>query len=156
VSYLGDTLGCGLAEAFPGQWPEVRICPNHHAAQAAPCQPVELLDLTGDGAMAIGGVGTLGSGNEPRRLTQRWARAIYEDLPNLAGVLYRGAHQGGTSVAVWERAGELQTRPGIPADGQALSGPLAARVTVALARQGRRPVWIAAASCEDCRKAGLA
>ena len=156
MNYLGDTLGCGLAEAFPEQWPEVRICPNHRAAQAAPEQPVELLDLTGDGAMAIGAVGTLGSGNEPRRMTQRWGRAIYEDLPDLAGVKYRGAHQGGLSVAVWERAGEMQTRPGTPAAGEALGGPLAARVTVALALQGHRPVWIDAASCEDCRKAGLA
>ena len=30
--------------------------------------------------MAIGAVGTLGAGNETRRLTQRWGRAIYEDL----------------------------------------------------------------------------
>lgn len=155
VIYLGDTLGCGLAEAFQEQWPDVQICPNRHVVQAAPHAPIELLDITGDGAMAIGAVGTLGSGDEPRRLTQRWGRAIYEDLPGLAGVLYRGAHQGGLSVAVWERAGELEVRPGMPADGLALNGPLRTRVTAALGRQGRHPVWISEAGCDDCRHAGL-
>jgi hypothetical protein len=38
---------------------------------AAPAAEVTLLDLAGDGALSIGAVGTLGSGNEPRRLTQR-------------------------------------------------------------------------------------
>ena len=123
VQYLGDSLGCGLAEALPEQWPEVRICPNHRVVQAAPARPLALLDLRGDGAMAIGAVGTLGAGNEPRRLTQRWGRAIYEDLPALAGVVYRGAHQGGVSVAVWDRAGVLQARPGTPDDGEPLAGP---------------------------------
>ena len=156
VVYLGDTIRCGLAEAFPEQWPEVRICPNQRAVQAAPQRPATLLDLTGDGAMAIGAVGTLGSGNEPRRLTQRWGRAIYEDLTELDGVQYRAAHQGGLSIAIWERVGELHVRPGTPVDGLALSGPLAARVTAALAGQGRRPVWVDAADCQRCRGAGLA
>ena len=149
VQYLGDSLGCGLAEALPEQWPEVRICPNHRVVQAAPARPLALLDLRGDGAMAIGAVGTLGAGNEPRRLTQRWGRAIYEDLPALAGVVYRGAHQGGVSVAVWDRAGVLHARPGTPDDGEPLAGPrLRTRVIAALARQGRSPVW--AADCPAC------
>lgn len=155
MNYLGDTLGCGLAEAFPGQWPEVRICPNQRAVQASPQRSLQLLDLTGDGAMAIGAVGTLGTGDEPRRLTQRWGRAIYEDLVDLAGVRYRGAHQGGLSVAVWDRAGELQLRPGTPAAGEALGGSLAGRVTAALGLQGRKPVWISATACEKCRQAGM-
>jgi hypothetical protein len=156
VIYLGETLGTGLAEAFPDQWPEVRICPNHRAVQASPAAAAPLLDLTGDGAMAIGAVGTLGSGDEARELTQAWARAIYEDLPDLRGVKYRGAHQGGVSIAVWERAGVLVPRPGTPADGVALVGPLAGRVKVALASQGRRPVHVTSADCDGCRKAGLA
>lgn len=155
VNYLADSLGCGLAEAFPEQHPEVRICPNHRAVLAAPQRPVELLDVTGDGAMAIGAVGTLGSGDEPRRLTQRWSRAIYEALRDLHGLMYRGAHQGGLSLAVWQRAGELHAKPGTPRGGAALAGPLADRVAVALARQGRYPVWINAADCPACRAAGL-
>jgi hypothetical protein len=35
-----------------------------------------------------GALATLGSGNERRRLTQRWARAIYEDSPAARGVAY--------------------------------------------------------------------
>jgi hypothetical protein len=155
ILYFGDTLSCGLAEAFPEQWPQVKICPNHRAIQAAPPAPVALLDLTGNGAMAIGAVGTLGSGNEKRRLTQRWGRAIYEDVPDQAGILYRAAHQGGISIAAFERAGELVIRPGTLASGTPLSGPLACRVTVALASQGRKPKLITAAECEHCRTAGL-
>jgi len=106
--------------------------------------------------MAIGAVGTLGSGDEQRTLTQAWARAIYEDLSGLHGVKYRGAHQGGVSVAVWERAGVLVPRPGTPFDGLRLSGALAGRVKLALASQGRRPVHVTAADCDACRRAGLA
>ena len=106
--------------------------------------------------MAIGAVGTLGSGDEKRELTQNWARAVYEDMPDLHGVVYRGAHQGGLSIAVWERAGVLVPRPGIPADGLTLAGSLASRVKVALAPQHRLPVYLTAAECEHCRKAGLA
>ena len=38
VQYLGDSLGCGLAEALPEQWPEVRICaePPGGAGRADP------------------------------------------------------------------------------------------------------------------------
>jgi hypothetical protein len=130
--------------------------PHKRAIQAAPQRSAHLLDLTGDGAMAIGAVSTLGSGNKPRRLTQQSGRAIYEDLRDLNGVQYRAAHQGGLSVAVWDRVGELHARPSTPAEGLALQGPLASRVTAALARQRRRPIWIDAADCQRCRKAGIA
>ena len=156
VSYLAETLSCALAEAFPEQWLEVANCPGARALQAAPGKAVTLLDLTGDGAMRIGAVGTLGSGNEPRRLTQRWGRAIYEQFPSLAGIRYRGAHQGGTAVAVWERAGILRASSATVAPGPALLDPgMKERVTVALAAQGRYPVRIAAADCRCCREASL-
>ena len=160
VNYLAETLGCALAEAFPDQWPEVAICPRRLAVLAAPGAPATLLDLTGDGAMRIGAIATLGSGNEPRHLTQRWGRAIYEDFPTLDGVRYRAAHQGGLVIAVWERTGVLRLHPGTPvysADltgetrGDALLEPvMLERVEVALAAQGRYPRAITARDCPHC------
>ena len=160
VNYLAETLGCALAAVFPDQWPEVAICPGRLAVLAAPCAPVTLLDLTGDGAMRIGAIATLGSGDEPRHLTQRWGRAIYEDFPSLDGVRYRAAHQGGLAIAVWERAGALQLHPGAPVHPGDLTGEtrgdpllepvMLERVEAALAAQGRYPRAITARECRDC------
>lgn len=156
VIYFADDLACGIAEAFPEQYPEVAICPNHRALRAAPREAIPLLDLTADGAMRIGAVATLGSGDEPRRLTQRWGRAIYEDLADLAGIRYRGAHQGGCAIAAWERVGALEVEPGSPSDGFALAGPLWTRVTSVLERQGRVPRLIESRECPTCVEFGLA
>lgn len=157
VNYVAVDLACALAEAFPEQWPEVAICPGRRAVLVAPAGPVPLLDLAGDGALKIGAVGTLGSGNESRRLTQRWGRAIYEDLPSLAGIRYRGAHQGGLAIAIWERAGLLRTELGTPGDGYALADPpLRDRVTVALAAQGRYTHVIRTKDCRLCEESAAA
>lgn len=152
VNYLSATLATALAEAFPEQWPEVAICPRARAVRAAPAAAVSLLDLMGDGAMRIGAVFTLGSGHEPRRLTQRWGRAIYEQFPSLAGVRYRSAHQGGEAVAVWGRAGILRVAPGTTVPTLALLDPgMEERVAVALESQGRYVVQISARDCPRCR-----
>jgi hypothetical protein len=157
ANYLSVTLACALAEAFPDERPEVAICPSARVVLAAPATEIRLLDLTGDGAMKIGAVGTLGSGNEPRRLTQRWARAIYEDYPAVTGIRYRAAHQGGIAIAVWDRAGALRVPPGTLAAPRALlDASMADRVLVALASQGRYPVRIAPSSCRRCREASAA
>ena len=166
VNYLAADLGTALAEAFPDQRPEVEICPRTRAIRACPEQTVKLLDLAGDGIMKIGAVATLGSGCEPRRATQRWGRAIYEDLPTLAGVRYRGAHQSGISVAVWERAGSLLLEPtdasmtrfvGAFHDGLPLLGTeLRSRTSVALGAQGRYPVPISRQDCKRCQAAEAA
>jgi hypothetical protein len=149
--YLTENLACALAESFPEQWPEVSICPSQYAVLAGPDQPAALLDLTGDGAMKIGAVATLGSGREPRQLTQRWGRAIYEDFPQLHGIRYRGAHQGGVCVVVWERSDALEVRPGTAAPGRQLLEPaMLDRVRVALSAQGRYPVAISSDDCPRC------
>lgn len=156
VIYFARDVACGLAESFPGQSPEVLICPNRYALLAAPRADSTLLDLTGNGVLHIGAVGTLGAGNERRRMTQRWARAIYEDFPTLDGIRYRAAHQGGIAVALWERGEPLQSAPDTGAPGYALAGALLNRVTHQLALQGRAPVPIPAVHCADCTRAGLA
>jgi RES domain-containing protein len=152
VRYLARDLNTGLAEAYPEQRPEVAICAHARAAWVRPVDDVALLDLTGEGAMAIGAVGTLAWGDEPRRLTQRWGRRIYEQYRHLDGIYYRAAHQGGESVALWERAPEIERAAG----GDRALWAVWTRVVVALSGQGRRPRRIAAAGCALCRECGFA
>jgi hypothetical protein len=55
--------------------------------------------------MAIGALPSLADGNEPRRLTQQWARSIFEDRPagpGVCGVRYRTAYNFGYSLALWD------------------------------------------------------
>ena len=152
VLYLAANLATALAENYPGQWPEVSICPHTRAGWVRPPTPITLLDLTGEGALAIGAPGTLQWGDEPRRRTQRWGRRIYEQYHSLEGIRYQAAHQSGESVVLWERAPALHRLPG----GDRRLWAVWSRVVTALAGQHRTPLRIAATDCERCREAGLA
>ncbi len=65
-----------------------------------------MFDLTQAGAaQAIGALPSLAIGNEPRPLTQEWARAIYVDQPagpDVTGIRYRMAYNFGSSLALWD------------------------------------------------------
>ncbi len=150
VLYVARDLPTALAEAYSGQWPQVAVCPYARACWIRPQEPVDLLDLSGEGALAIGAVGTLAWGDEPRALTQRWARRIHEQYTDLDGVWYRSAHQGGESVALWERAPRLERAPG----GDRRLWAVWRHVQVALGGQRRLPRRIAAAACATCRRLG--
>jgi len=150
--YLAADLGTALAESYPGQWPEVPICPHARAAWVRPPRSIALLDLAGEGALAIGAPGTLQWGDEPRRRTQRWGRRIYEQYRDLEGIRYQAAHQGGECVVVWERAPAVHRLAG----GDRRLWAVWSRVVVALAGQGRTPRRIAASGCQRCRDAGFA
>jgi hypothetical protein len=70
-----------------------------------------LVDLRGPGAMAVGALQALATGNEDRELTQEWALAIFEDGPggaDVQGIIYPGAHDGGDCIALWAGAGALE------------------------------------------------
>lgn len=153
VIYLAETLGTALAEAFQHEGVEVGVCPNMRAVAMSPLTAIELLDITGAGVMKIGAVAGLASGAYPRRLTQRWGRAIYEDLPRFAGVRYRGAHENGICLAAWERTGPLVFEPA--EDFSLRSRTLWGRVLVALADQGRASERIAVSDCWTCRSNGM-
>lgn len=153
VIYLAETLGTALAEAFQDQGVEVGVCPNMRAVAMAPSTTVELLDITGVGVMRIGAVAGLASGAYPRRLTQRWGRAIYEDLARFAGIRYRGAHQNGICVAAWERTGPLSFDAA--EDFSLRSKTLWDRVVLALADQGRDTERITVSACSTCRSKGM-
>lgn len=153
VIYLAETLGTALAEAFQEQGVDVGVCPNMRAVAMAPATIVVLLDITGDGVMKIGALAGLASGAYPRFLTQRWARAMYEDLPNFMGVRYYGAHQNGICVVAWERTGPLVFDPA--EDFSLRSKRLWTRVVVALANQGRAAQRITVSGCSTCQRYGL-
>lgn len=68
----------------------------------APTASLELLDLSSAWTTRAGGHQSLISG--PRSISRQWARAIYEEYPNIYGVHYRSANYGpGHSVALFER-----------------------------------------------------
>jgi hypothetical protein len=151
VLYFARDLATGLAEAYSGQWPQVDICAHARAGWVRPVSAsIPLLDLTGNGAMAIGAVGTVAWGDEPRRRTQRWARKIYEQYTELDGIFYNAAHQGGESVVIWDRAPALERLPG----GDRRLWAVWAYVVAALALQHRYPRRITAATCRGCLRAG--
>lgn len=151
VLYLAANLATALAESYPEQWPEVSICPHARATWVCPPVPLALLDLAGEGALAIGAPGVLQWGDEPRRRTQRWGRRIYEQYGHLDGIRYQAAHQGGECAVLWERAPTLQRLPG----GDRRLWAVWSRVVTALAGQRRTPRRIEAAECRRCLEAGL-
>jgi hypothetical protein len=93
-----------------------------------------LLDLSDEGALAIGATGTLQWGDEPRRRTRRWGRHIYEQYSHLEGIRYQAAHQSGECIVLWERAPTLQHLP----DSDRKLWAVWSRVVTALAGQRRK------------------
>jgi RES domain len=105
ILYVGADLATSACEVF-GDAGVANICPNYRVAIVAPTRELAMYDLTLEGsAMAIGALPALADGNEKRSLTQEWARAIYEDQPagsEIVGIHYRSAHNGGSSLALWD------------------------------------------------------
>lgn len=109
-------------------------------------------------AMKIGALPALSAGNEPRALTQQWARAIYEDRPagsSVRGVRYRSAYNDGISLALWDcdddvrivRAGRLQDL--------ALAEPrVLGRLQVAMHARGINVTTVSENDCAACRREG--
>jgi hypothetical protein len=110
IVYLAESLRTAGAEVF-GDLPVAEVCPAWQASLLRPSRPCRLANLRGAGAMRIGALPALGSGNEHRVLTQQWARAIYEDLA-VDGIRYSGAHDEGACLALFERAPALRVLDG--------------------------------------------
>ena len=106
VLYVAGNLTTAVGEVF-GDYPGASVCPNYRVALVRPIEPVHILDLRGQGAaMRIGALPSLATGDYPRRRTQEWARAIYEDQPvarkTVRGVYYSAAHSAGPAIALWD------------------------------------------------------
>ena len=82
-------------------------------------QPLLLLDIRDQGAMAAGSVAALGSVAD-RLVSQAWSRYFYLETDiyqKVDGILYSNAHNGEKAVALYERSepiilnAKIQTRP---------------------------------------------
>lgn len=105
ILYVGEDLATSTCEVF-GAAGVATICPAYRVSILVPTTPLTVYDIVAKGAaMAIGAVPALGDGDEPRSLTQEWARAIYEDQPgakDVVGIHYRSAYNSGESLALWD------------------------------------------------------
>jgi hypothetical protein len=105
ILYVGEDLATSACEVF-GDARIASVCPNYRVCIVAPKRELVMFDLAVKGAaMAIGALPALADGNEKRSLTQEWARAIYEDEPagpEIVGIHYRSAYNGGRSLALWD------------------------------------------------------
>jgi RES domain len=111
ILYVGADLATSACEVFGGAG-TASVCPNYRVCITAPVRKLAMFDLAHTGAaMAIGALPALADGNEKRSLTQQWARAIYEDRPagpRIAGIRYRSAYNGGSSLALWDCDGDIE------------------------------------------------
>lgn len=156
VIYLAREIGVCGAEVF-GDVKEANICPQYRAVAALPNHPTEIQDLVGAGVMALGALAGLGTGDVSRRLSQEWARAVYEDDPAghpVDGVRYLGAHDGQEAIALWERAPALdviQHPGGMVADAALSHPPLWRRFTVEMRSRGIVVRRIQSSQCVRCQ-----
>lgn len=105
VLYVAGSLLVALGEVF-GEAGVVELCPELRVALLRPAAPIATLDLRGEGtAISIGALPSLATGDYPRRRTQQWARAIFEDQPvpdsKVSGVYYSAAYSNCEALALW-------------------------------------------------------
>jgi hypothetical protein len=168
VVYLGRARTVATAEVFwdqegdpadPNADPLVaRVCPRHYIAQVRPRAPVKLLSLLDDDLDLIGALPELSSGSTATHpLAQEWARAIYEDHDDIAGLKYKGAHNYGECIVLWDRAPDLEvvTEVGADRDWSLHEDDVWARVSVEYARGRRSMTRIDPDRCPRCRDLGL-
>ncbi|MGH3967350.1 MAG: RES family NAD+ phosphorylase, partial [Mycobacterium sp.] len=161
VLYVGEDLATSACEVF-GDAGVAAICPFYRVAIVAPTTSLAVYDLAAKGAaMAIGGLPALGDGDEPRWLTQAWARAIYEDQPagpEIAGIHYRSGYNSGEAMALWDCDADVEVvrdDAGQPQD-IALEDP---RILIRLQGELRwrqiSVTTVSSADCVECQKEAL-
>ncbi|MGY4709196.1 RES family NAD+ phosphorylase [Mycolicibacterium sp. CBM1] len=158
VLYVGQDLATSACEVF-GEAGVAAICPRYRVAVLAPTSALALFDLTAPGAaLAIGALPSLATGNEPRSLTQQWARAIFEDQPSgpqVCGVRYRTAYNFGYAAALWDcddRVDAVRDNFGAVQD-FALGDPrVLLRLQVALRERRIAVTTIPAGQCPACQR----
>ncbi len=151
-------MATSASEVF-GEAGEAQLCPRYRVSIVAPTRRLAMFDLAEPGrAMAIGAVASLASGNEPRPLTQEWARAIYDDQPagpNANGIRYRSAYNFAISLALWDcddgveivrdTKGRLQDFP-------LTDSRVFARFEVQMRRRLIKVTTVSSADCAQCKK----
>jgi hypothetical protein len=161
VLYVGEDLATSACEVF-GDAGIAAICPFYRVAIIAPTTTLAMFNLVAKGAaMAIGALPALGDGNEPRSLTQQWARAIYEDKPagpEIAGIHYRSGYNSGEALALWDCDGDVEVVRDHHGHQQdiALDDPrILARLQVQLRRRQINVTTVTSSECNECKKDAL-
>jgi hypothetical protein len=103
ILYAAFDVDTAVAEAFGDERVIDRLRDQPYIARFRLLGPVLALDLGSDWPTRAGGSQQLSAG--PRPPSQAWSRAIWEDLADIAALLYPSSmHGGGTNVALYERA----------------------------------------------------
>jgi len=103
ILYAGDGLVCCLGEFFADSH-EIAV-DGTMVAMLRAAREVVVLDLRGTRATGVGTTPAL-SAISQRRVTQAWARYLYEhpDLSGVDGLLYSASNSGDDALAFFERA----------------------------------------------------
>lgn len=112
VVYGAERLTGAVAEVY-GQTRTIDRLESMQVGFFAPRRDLELIDLRGQGALAVGATAELMT-TPDRDLSQRWARWLYERYRRAAGVAYTGRYAGCLCVALWERAPLERSHPSLP------------------------------------------
>jgi hypothetical protein len=101
--YAAFDVKTAIAEAFRDERVIDRRRDEPYLARFRLVSRVVALDLSTDWPTRAGGSQAVCSG--PRPTSQAWSRAIWEDLREIAALLYSSSMRGGgTNVAFYERA----------------------------------------------------
>lgn len=123
--YAADDLKGCVVEVFGDTG--VIVVGTLRAALVRPTRVIRLLDLRGDGALAVGSVAALGSVPD-RAISQAWARWFYEhpaEVGAVDGIAYYNAHNADPAYGLFERAGDaLECLGHLPLADSALRVPL--------------------------------
>ena len=158
---VGEDLATSACEVF-GAAGVATICPSYRVSIIAPTTTLAMYDLVAKGAaMAIGALPALGDGDEPRSLTQQWARAIYEDKPaggGITGIHYRSAYNSGESLALWDCDASIEIVSDAAGHRQdiALNDPrILLRLQVELRWRQINVTTVHSSDCNECKNAAL-
>ncbi len=103
ILYGGVDLECCLAEIYGDSG--FGLARNRRHCEIEVQRDMDLLDLTGNGALKAGTVTAVCSGSH--RIAQQWSRYFYENAAiygSIDGIVYRNAHNEGLAYALFERA----------------------------------------------------
>lgn len=123
VWYAGAGLRTCIAEVFQ-RTGRVPLISSLHLVSARLLRPPTLLDITGEagrGAWATRAGASMALSTGRYDYASAWARAICSTFPNLGGVAYRAAKEGGLAIALFHPARDAM--PTTPVTRRALNDP---------------------------------
>lgn len=111
VLYFSLSVRTSIAEVFQATSVLDRQTRTPHLVALRPKRRMRLLDLTGDWPSRVGATPETWLGDP--ELSQAWARALRQALPELDGLYYLGTDDGNPALCLWDPPGSsgLPARP---------------------------------------------